>query len=119
MKAAEREERAADREMRKAELEREVRLRELEIRKKELEKGTVHVKSDSGLKTKLPKFHEGQDPDIFLRSFERLVVLHNIPKTEWALRLVPLLCGKALEAFSLHGYRRQKVEIMRKSSMLF
>lgn len=35
MKAAEREERAADREMRKAEMEREVKLRELELREKE------------------------------------------------------------------------------------
>jgi hypothetical protein len=52
------------------------------------------------LKLKLPKFHEGQDPDVFLKSFEKLAALHKIPKLEWALRLVPLLCGKALEAFS-------------------
>ena len=48
----------------------------------------------------LPKFHEGQDPDVFLKSFEKLAALHKIPKLEWALRLVLLLCGKALEAFS-------------------
>jgi hypothetical protein len=29
-----------------------------------------------------------------------LLSIHKIPKLEWALRLVPLLCGKALEAFS-------------------
>jgi hypothetical protein len=37
---------------------------------------------------------------VFLKSFEKLAALHKIPKLEWALRLVPLLCGKALEAFS-------------------
>ena len=35
-----------------------------------------------------------------MKSFEKLAALHKIPKLEWALRLVPLLCGKALEAFS-------------------
>ena len=37
---------------------------------------------------------------MFLKSFEKLAALHKIPKLKWALRLVPLLCGKALEAFS-------------------
>lgn len=109
MQATEREERAAEREMKKAEreikkaeMERDVKLRELEVREKELTQGIGHgagSKSDT-LKSKLPKFQEGQDPDVFLRSFEKLVTLHKIHKSEWPLRLVPLLCGKALEAYA-------------------
>lgn len=100
MQATEREERAAEREMRRAEMEREVKLKELELREKELSQGVAQPQTSSHLKSKLPKFQENQDPDIFLKSFEKLVTLHKIPKPEWALRLVPLLCGKALEAFS-------------------
>jgi hypothetical protein len=35
-----------------------------------------------------------------LKSFERLLVLQKVHKREWVLRLIPLLTGKALEAFS-------------------
>jgi hypothetical protein len=54
----------------------------------------VHI-SDK-LKSKLPKFKEGDDPDVYLKSFERLLVLHKVHKRQWALRLIPLLTGKAL-----------------------
>jgi hypothetical protein len=98
MQATEREERATEREMRKTEIEREVRLKELEFREKELSQGANQVHSSDKLKSKLPKFKEGDDPDVYLKPFERrLLVLH---KREWALRLIPLLTGKALEAFS-------------------
>ncbi|CAG2240481.1 unnamed protein product [Mytilus edulis] len=100
MQSTEREARMEEREMRKIEMEKEVRLKELEIREKEMAQGVAPPQTHSSLKSKLPKFKEGEDPDVFLRSFEKLVVLHKIPKSEWALRLVPLLCGKALEAFS-------------------
>ena len=66
MQATEREDRAAEREMRKIEMEREVKLRELELREKELAHGNVQPYSTPNLKSKLPKFHEGQDPDVFL-----------------------------------------------------
>lgn len=49
---------------------------------------------------KLPKFQEGQDSDVFLRSFEKLAALHKFPKLEWPVRLIPLFAGKALEAYS-------------------
>lgn len=100
MQSIEREARMEEREMRKIEMEKEVRLKELELREKEMAQGVAPPQTHSSLKSKLPKFKEGEDPDVFLRSFEKLVVLHKIPKSEWALRLVPLLCGKALEAFS-------------------
>ena len=100
MRTAEREERAAEREMRKVEMDREVKLKELELKEKELSQGGTHTPKSDNLKSKLPKFQEGQDPDVFLKSFEKLVSLHKIQKPEWPLRLVPLLCGKALEAYS-------------------
>jgi hypothetical protein len=81
-------------------MEREVRLKELEFKEKELSQGANQVHSSDKLKSKLPKFKEGDDPDVYLKSFERLLVLHKVHKREWALRLIPLLTGKALEAFS-------------------
>jgi hypothetical protein len=100
MQATEREERAAEREMRKTEMEREVRLKELEFKEKELSQGANQVYTSDKLKSKLPKFKEGDDPDVYLKSFERLLVLNKVLKRKWALRLIPLLTGKALEAFS-------------------
>jgi hypothetical protein len=54
--------------MRKIEMEREVKLRELELREKELAHGNVQPHSTPNLKSKLPKFHEGQDLSITSRS---------------------------------------------------
>ena len=48
----------------------------------------------------LPKYVEGEDIDIFLRSFERLANLHKWPKPDWALRLVPQLTVKALDIYA-------------------
>jgi hypothetical protein len=67
----------------------------LALREKELAHGNVQFHSTPNLKSKLPKFHAGQDQDVLMKSFQKLAVLHKIPKLEWALRLVPLLCGKA------------------------
>lgn len=105
IRSADREERAAEREMKKIELERHVKLRELEVREKELDQQRALGQLPSGQSSgkgnvKLPKFTEGQDPDVFLRSFERLATLHKWQKSEWPIRIVPLLSGKALEAYS-------------------
>ena len=57
---------------------------------------------------------EGQDTDVILKSFEKLGTLHTFPKLEWAVRLVPLLSRKALEAYSrlsddkCNDYEREK-----------
>jgi hypothetical protein len=83
-----------------AEMERDVRLKELEFKEKELSQGANQVYSSDKLKSKLPKLKEGDEPDVYLKSFERLLVLHKVHKREWALRLTPLLTCKALEAFS-------------------
>ena len=54
----------------------------------------------SNQQQKLPTFEEGQDVDIFLRSFEKMAGLHKWPRDQWAIRLVPLLTGKTLEAYA-------------------
>lgn len=51
----------------------------------------------------LPKYVEGEDIDVFLRSFERLATLHKWQKAEWALRLIPQLTGKALDTYARLG----------------
>ena len=103
-KAAERSERAAEREAKNKERDREVKLKELEIQEKELDfKKTFPNEStshDVTVKVKLPKFIEGQDIEAFLTSFERLATVHKWPKTQWPVRLIPQLSGKALEAYS-------------------
>ncbi|KAL5007617.1 hypothetical protein ScPMuIL_016423, partial [Solemya velum] len=100
---SEREERATQRAIEIEKSEMAFRLRELEVREKELEKtkGDKSVPQISNKQSvKLPKFQESQDPDVFLKTFEKLAKLHDWDKTEWAIRLVPLLSGKALEAYS-------------------
>lgn len=87
-------EHAAESEFRKVEIEREIRL--MEVAKVMSERKESYIDK----RAKLPKFQQGQDPDVFLRSFEKLAVLHKFPKLEWPVRLIPLLSGKALEAYS-------------------
>ncbi|CAC5425856.1 unnamed protein product [Mytilus coruscus] len=106
IQATEREERAAARDMKRVEMEREIRMRELEIKEKEIAvqqalgvAAPVTSKGDQKY-SKLPKFIEVQDPDVFLKSFEKLAILHKWAKSEWPVRIVPLLSGKALEAYS-------------------
>ena len=56
--------------------------------------------SKQKLKYKLPKFSEGEDIEVFLTSFEKLAISYKWVNSEWAIRLVPQLTGKALEAYS-------------------
>ncbi|XP_062619712.1 DDRGK domain-containing protein 1-like [Saccostrea cucullata] len=80
--AHEREERQAKRDRDKWEAEKEIKLRELALKEKELEKSktgpspqSIHTPS-----VKLPKFEEGQDPDVFLKSFEKIAGLQSFSK---------------------------------------
>ena len=98
-KAAEREARKAERELEQASIEKEIRLKELEIKDKELALIAVYSK-EKALKVVLPKFSEGHDIEVFLRSFEKLANSYGWEKTEWEIRLVPQLSGKALEAYA-------------------
>ncbi|CAC5398409.1 unnamed protein product [Mytilus coruscus] len=87
-------------------MEREIRMRELEIKEKEIAAqqalgvAAPFTRKGDQKYSKLPKFIEGQDPDVFLKSFEKLATLHKWAKSEWPVRIVPLLSGKALEAYS-------------------
>ncbi|XP_041935319.1 neurotrophin receptor-interacting factor homolog [Alosa sapidissima] len=49
---------------------------------------------------KLHPYQHGEDMENFLLRFERLARTWQWPEREWAVRLVPLLTGKALEAYS-------------------
>ncbi|CAC5380409.1 unnamed protein product [Mytilus coruscus] len=105
IQATEREERAAARDLKRVEMEREICMRELEIKEKEIAAQqalgvAAPVTSKDQKYSKLPKFIEGQDLDVFLKSFEKLATLHKWAKSEWPVRIVPLLSGKALEAYS-------------------
>nr|XP_054765748.1 uncharacterized protein LOC129272660 [Lytechinus pictus] len=53
-----------------------------------------------GVKPTLPKFVEEDDIDVFLRTFENLAKLYQWPEEIWACQLVPLLSGKAREAYT-------------------
>ena len=101
-KAAEREERKADRELGKAKIEKEIRLKELEIKAKEvaLNEGELTERTKFRPKVTLRKINEGEDIEVFLRSFEKLATSYKWNESEWAVRLVPQLTGKALEAYS-------------------
>ena len=98
-KAIEREERIAERELEKAKIERDIRLKELELKEKEV---AIGAKSTEYAKPKvnLPKFSEGDDIEVFLKSYEKLAESYQWKHCEWAIRLVPQLSGKAFEAYS-------------------
>lgn len=102
----EREERQAEREMKKAALDHEFKVKELALKEEELKVARANGGKLNGSSSvqnshvKLPKLEESQDIDVFLRSFEKLAALHKWDKSEWAIHLVPLLTGKALEAYS-------------------
>ena len=48
----------------------------------------------------LPKFEDGQDLEIFLKSFERVMEMHNIEQNVWVSKLTPILSPKCLCVFS-------------------
>jgi hypothetical protein len=80
-------------------------MRELDLQEQALK---VKVKPGDGeakeqkheVKYLFPKYVEGEDIDIFLKSFERLAKLHKWPKAEWAVRLVRQLTGKAMDSYA-------------------
>lgn len=49
---------------------------------------------------KIPQYQAVEDLENYLLRFERMARTWGWPETEWACRLVPLLTGKALEAYS-------------------
>nr|XP_033961681.1 uncharacterized protein LOC117463527 [Pseudochaenichthys georgianus] len=49
---------------------------------------------------KMPVYQNGEDIENYLLRFERMAKTWQWPREEWACRLVPLLTGKALEAYT-------------------
>ena len=47
----------------------------------------------------LVRLEESDDIEHFLTTFERLAVVYGWPRRQWAIRLIPLLTGKARAAF--------------------
>ncbi|XP_078797929.1 uncharacterized protein LOC144989406 [Oryzias latipes] len=52
------------------------------------------------MQPKIPPYQEGEDIENYLLRFERMAKTWKWPETEWACRLVPLLSGKALDAYT-------------------
>ena len=69
-------------------------------------------------KIQLPKFSEGEDIEVFLTSFEKLAISYKWVKSELAIRLVPQLTGKALEAYSRMSFVDSKDFIKVKQAIL-
>lgn len=69
---------------------------------------------------KIPQYQSGEDMENYLLRFERIAKTWRWPEDEWACRLVPLLSGKALEAYSAmdeeraHCYRDLKEALLAK-----
>lgn len=81
------------------EVEKEIKFKELVLKERELETDP----SPQSVQTpylKQPKFEEGQNPDVFLKSSEKIAGVQKWDKSQWAVRLVPMLSVKALEAYS-------------------
>ncbi|XP_059184745.1 uncharacterized protein LOC131968014 [Centropristis striata] len=49
---------------------------------------------------RIPQYENGEDIENYLLRFERIAKTWHWPEDEWACRLVPLLSGKALEAYT-------------------
>ncbi|XP_042073977.1 uncharacterized protein LOC121814045 [Haplochromis burtoni] len=69
---------------------------------------------------KIPPYQMGEDIENYLLRFERVAKTWRWPESEWACRLVPLLSGKALEAYTAmdeeraHRYEDLKAALLTK-----
>ncbi|XP_031668019.1 uncharacterized protein LOC116359314 [Oncorhynchus kisutch] len=60
----------------------------------------VHLPAFLRKEPKMPSYQQGEDIENYLLRFERMAKTWQWPEVEWACRLVPLLTGKALEAYT-------------------
>ncbi|XP_039872697.1 uncharacterized protein LOC120724533 [Simochromis diagramma] len=69
---------------------------------------------------KIPPYQMGEDIENYLLRFERVAKTWRWPESEWACRLVPLLSGKVLEAYTAmdeeraHRYEDLKAALLTK-----
>lgn len=99
---SEREERKPEADRARAELDKQRLELEIQLERVRLEgrERGVSTRTDHVKEPKLEKFVEGEDIDVYLRTFEMVMTSHEIPANLWAVRLAPKLAGKAREAFS-------------------
>lgn len=67
---------------------------------------------------KIPLYQAGEDIENFLLRFERIAKTWRWPEQEWACRLVPLLSGKALEAYLAMDEERAHCYVDLKATLL-
>ncbi|KAK7882011.1 hypothetical protein WMY93_028185 [Mugilogobius chulae] len=67
---------------------------------------------------KIPQYENGEDIENYLLRFERIAKTWAWPENEWACRLVPLLSGKALEAYSAMDEERAHSYVHLKEALL-
>ena len=53
-----------------------------------------------GAGLKLRPYEEGEDVEAFLRTFEKAMVMNDIPEGRWVRHLVPTLAGRTREAYA-------------------
>lgn len=58
---------------------------------------------------KMPMYQQGEDIENYLLRFERMARTWAWPEREWACRLVPLLTGRALAAYTSMDERRSNI----------
>ncbi|XP_051801082.1 uncharacterized protein LOC127533054 [Acanthochromis polyacanthus] len=72
------------------------------------------------MEPKIPPYQMGEDIENYLLRFERIAKTWKWPEAEWACCLVPLLSGKALEAYTAmdedeaHSYPELKAALLAK-----
>ncbi|XP_042856047.1 uncharacterized protein LOC122242739 [Penaeus japonicus] len=125
----EREERAAEREMKKYELELEEadKRRSHELAMAHLPSASVESRNASFQvydNLRLPTFHDGQDEiDSYLQRFERLAILHKWNKEDYHVYLGSLLRGHALKVYvslpdeTVKNYDKLKEALLRAYSV--
>lgn len=67
---------------------------------------------------KIPQYQCGEDFENYLLRFERIAKTWRWPEDEWACRLVSLLSGKALEAYSAMDQERAHCYIDLQAALL-
>ena len=51
---------------------------------------------------KIEAWKDNDKSEAYLRKFKKIMEVCEVPESEWARRLIPLLTGKVLNAYSSH-----------------
>ncbi|PIK45269.1 hypothetical protein BSL78_17866 [Apostichopus japonicus] len=86
----------------KVEADKEVKLQQLQTEKEtaKVQANPTSVASGESVNLmKVPRLHENEDVDVYLRGFEMLAETNKWDKSQWAIFFIPNLSGKAKEAY--------------------